>query len=75
MGRRGLVILSKSGLITNSRWCTSGRLSCPSCPSLLMAAKYCLIIMVLASLGGLQFILPGCNEVQLAGIVQLYWGR
>jgi len=42
--------------------------------SLLMAAKYCLLITVLTSLEGLQFILPGCNEVQLAGIVQPYSG-
>jgi len=42
--------------------------------SLLMAAKYCLIIKVLTSFGGLQFIMPGCNEVQLAGIVQPYRG-
>ena len=40
-----------------------------------MAAKYCVVIAVLTIFGGLQFILPGCYEVKLAGITQPYWGR
>ena len=43
--------------------------------TLLKAAKYCLIIKTITSLGGLMFILPGCSEVQLAGITKPYWNR
>lgn len=41
--------------------------------TLLMAAKCCLIIKVATIFTSLIWLIPGCDEVQLAGIVKPYW--
>ena len=43
--------------------------------SVIMAAKYCVVIKALTALGSILWIFPGCKEVQLAGIVKPYWDR
>ena len=43
--------------------------------TLLMAAKCCLIIKVATIFTSLIWLIPGCDEVQLAGIVKPYWDR
>ena len=40
-----------------------------------MAAKWCLIIKTITLFTSLIWIVPGCEEVQLAGIVKPYWDR
>ncbi|KAJ7380703.1 hypothetical protein OS493_007071 [Desmophyllum pertusum] len=41
--------------------------------SLFLAARFCLIFKALTALGSLVWTFPGCEEVQLAGIVKPYW--
>lgn len=41
--------------------------------ALFKAAKWCLIIKAVTMLTSLIWLIPGCDEVQLAGIVKPYW--
>ena len=40
-----------------------------------LSAKYCLIFQILASWTATAFIIPGCDEINLAGVVKPYHNR